>query len=766
TYAEITLPPEAHPHTHTFTIHPALLDAALHANLFHERDSQADASGPRLPFAWSGVTVHATGATALRVRVTSHGSDEASVLATDATGAPVISIRSLAARAVSAEQLAAADRSGDEAGALLRPVWNERAEGAAAGAPAGDWAVVGVAADESIAAAFGSDVPVFADLDSLRAAPGPAPETVVLVCAADPADDREGGGTLGRMRTATTRVLEAVQGWLADPGFADSRLVVLTKGVTGPGPVRGAGVDLVHAPLAGLVRSAQAERPEARLLLLDWDGSASSYERLAGAATAEGAELALREGGLWEPRLVREQRGAAGSASATGLDPEGTVLITGGTGGLGAAVARHLVDRHGVRRLLLVSRRGGNAPGAEELRAELGASGAEVRVVACDVADRAALEKLLGEVPAAHPLTAVVHTAGVADNGLIETQTAQSLDAVLRPKADAAWHLHELTQNQELAAFVLFSSTAGLFVGAGQANYAASNVFLDALARHRVAEGLPGLSLAWGLWSETSGMGGELVEADLERMRRMGLRPLDTGAALDLLDASLALDGPVLVPVGVETSVIGSSDGGSVPALLRTLVRTPMRRASSAVAQAPAAAEALSERLSALDDADRNLHLLDLVRENAAAVLGHYSGELLDPERPFKDVGFDSLAAVDLRNLLNVATGLRLPATLVFDFPTPASLAAHLAGELVPTLSSGQSLGAEIDRLESALLASPLSDGGPEDDYTEVTGRLETLLRTWRDRHGSVLGTGVRTDFESATDDELFAALDGEVGLP
>ncbi|CAL9568010.1 Narbonolide_10-deoxymethynolide synthase PikA1, modules 1 and 2 [Streptomyces sp. enrichment culture] len=757
-YAEVTLPDQAHHDADAFGLHPALLDAALHANLFAEGDSRADAVGPRLPFAWSGVTAHAAGATALRVRVTSRGPDEASVLAADATGVPVMSIRSLAARAVGAEQLTAGG-TGDGTDVLLRPTWSERAQWPAAEEPAGDWALIGTDADAGIAAAFGDNVPVYADLTALSALAGPAPDHVVLVCAAGSADDGA-DGLLDRMRAATTRVLETVQGWLADPRFADSRLTVLTRGVTGPEPARGAVVDLARAPLAGLVRSAQSERLEARILLLDWDGTTSSQERLRAAATATGTELALRDGALWEPRLVEERQAPAGSLHAARLDPRGTVLITGGTGGLGAAVARHLADRHGVRHLLLVSRRGENAPGAAELRSELAASGARARLVACDVADRAAVEKLLGEIPADRPLTAVVHTAGVADNGLIGTQTARSLDTVMRPKADAAWHLHELTRHQDLAAFVLFSSAAGYLLGAGQANYSASNVFLDALARHRRAEGLPGLSLAWGLWSETSGMAGELGEADLRRMRRMGLRPLVTGSALDLLDASLAVDAPVLVPVGVDMTVIGSP-GGPVPALLRTLVRTPVRRAAPAPAPASAA-----EALSMMEATDRTLRLLDLVRENAAAVLGHYSGELIEPGKPFKDVGFDSLAAVDLRNLLNAATGLRLPATLVFDFPTPAALAAHLATELAPALSQGQPLFAEIDRLESALLASPPSDDGHEPDHAAVTARLETLLRKWRDRHGPALSAGVRPDFESATDDELFAALDGEVGLP
>ncbi|PJJ06169.1 acyl transferase domain-containing protein [Streptomyces sp. 2333.5] len=774
TYAEITLPRESQHDAAAFTLHPALLDAALHANLFHEADDQGSAEGPRLPFAWSGVTVHATGATSLRVRVTSHRPDEASVLVTDSAGTPVMAIRSLAARAVSAEQLAVA---GSEDDALLRPGWNERAgwspveveEPRGDSSVAASWAVVGVEEDTRLTGALGADVPVFPDLAALTAAAGPVPDVVALAC-----DDPESGSDadlLDRVRTALTRVLATVQDWLAEPRFADSRLVILTSGAAGPDSAPGTVVDMVSAPLWGLVRSAQAEHP-GRLLLLDWDGTPASGRRLRAAVAAadDGSELALREGRLWTPRLVREQPSAASEAAdAVGggqWDPEGTVLITGGTGGLGAAVARHLVTRHGARRLLLVSRRGEQAPGALALQQELAELGAEALPVACDVADRTSLEKLLAEIPAGHPLSAVIHTAGVTENGLIETQTPHRIDAVLRPKADAAWHLHELTQHQPLAAFVLFSSTAGLFVGAGQANYAAANVFLDALARHRTAQGLPALSLAWGLWGDTHGMAGQLAEADLERMRRMGMRPLPTARALALLDAAMAVDdASVLVPVGLETAAL-RAQGGTVPALLRTLVRTPMRRAVSASAAPTAGADALSQRLAGLPESDRAVILLDLVRNNTAAVLGHGSGELVDPDRAFKDIGFDSLAAVDLRNLLNAATGLRLPATLVFDFPAPAVLAAHLAAELVPDLSSGQSLIDQIDRLESVLLSSPADADDRDEEHTEVAARLEVLVRKWRDRRGTAADAEAPADYESATDDELFAALDGELGLP
>ncbi|MGW1077331.1 SDR family NAD(P)-dependent oxidoreductase [Streptomyces sp. NPDC002537] len=765
TYAEVALPPESQHDAVAYTLHPALLDAALHANLFHEADGQDSAEGPRLPFAWSGVTVYATGAASLRVRVRSHSPDEASVLVADSTGAPVLAIRSLAARAVDAERLAVA---GSDDAALLRPGWSERVERFPfedprnASEEAARWAVVGAGADPRLTGVLGTDTPVFPDLTALAATPGAVPDVVVLSCHAPESD---GAADLpARVRTVLTHVLTTVQDWLAEPRFADSRLLVLTSGAAGPDAAPGTATDMVCAPLWGLVRAAQAEHP-GRLLLVDWDGTPASGRRLRAAVATEGDELALRDGAVWTPWLVREaQDAASGTVGAGPWDPEGTVLITGGTGGLGAAVARHLVARHGVRRLLLVSRRGEQAPGARELRRELAGLGAEALVAACDVADRAALEKLLADIPAGHPLNAVIHTAGLAENGLIETQTARHVDTVLRPKADAAWHLHELTQRQPLAAFVLFSSTAGLVVGAGQASYAAANVFLDVLARHRREQGLPALSLAWGLWGE-HGMGGQLAEADLERLRRMGMRPLPTGRALALLDSAMAADAPVLVPIGLETAAL-SARGGTVPALLRTLVRTPPRRAvPSATADPSAGADALARRLAGLAESDRDLILLDLVRNNTAAVLGHGSGELVDPGRAFKDVGFDSMAAVDLRNLLNAATGLRLSATLVFDFPTPASLVAHLATELASDQQSEQSLIDRIDRLESALLSSPTGDDAHDREHAEVAARLEALVRRWRDRRGTASHTDAHADYGSATDDELFAVLDGETGL-
>nr|WP_051791384.1 type I polyketide synthase [Amycolatopsis jejuensis] len=362
-------------------------------------------------------------------------------------------------------------------------------------------------------------------------------------------------------------------------------------------------------------------------------------------------------------------------------DPGGTVLITGGTGVLGGQLARHLVAERGVRHLLLASRRGPDAPGAPELAAELAAGGAQVTIAACDTADRTAVADLLASIPPAHPLTAVVHTAGVLDDGVLASLTPDRLSAVLRPKVDAAWHLHELTEGRPLAAFILFSSVSGVTGAPGQANYAAANAFLDALAQHRRAHGLPATSLAWGLWEQASEMTGALTGNDVKRIASAGLPPIGTRQGLAMFDAAIESDEPLIVPLRVGAAGLGNRS--EVPPLLRGLVRTTRRAAAAAVTTAT-----LQDRLRGLNAADREDTVLALVMDYAAMLLGHRDAAALDPERAFLEAGFDSLIAVELRNKLAETVGLRLPSTVVFDHKTPAQLAKWLLGEIDGSLDA------------------------------------------------------------------------------
>ncbi|MGY5138942.1 SDR family NAD(P)-dependent oxidoreductase, partial [Streptomyces nigrescens] len=365
------------------------------------------------------------------------------------------------------------------------------------------------------------------------------------------------------------------------------------------------------------------------------------------------------------------------------LDAEGTVLITGGTGGLGALVARHLVAEHGIRHLLLASRRGPQAPGVDALVEELAGLGAEVEVVACDVSDREALSGLLDSVPKQHPLTAVVHTAGVLDDGTLSSLTPARMDAVLAPKADALLLLDELTREEDLAEFVVFSSVAGTFGSAGQGNYAAANAFVDALVHRRSGSGFPARSLAWGAWAPGAGMTGELSEADLQRMARGGITPFTEERGVEAFDAARHTAVPVVVPVQLNHTMLREQHAaGVLPPLMRGLLGRSTRRTavSSSVEMTPA--DALRSRLAPLSQDERRTAVLELVRTQAALVLGHPGPEAIEPTRDFRGLGVDSLTAVELRNHLQAATGLAMPATLVFDYPTPLRVARHLEGEL------------------------------------------------------------------------------------
>ncbi|MER6692255.1 SDR family NAD(P)-dependent oxidoreductase [Streptomyces minutiscleroticus] len=441
-------------------------------------------------------------------------------------------------------------------------------------------------------------------------------------------------------------------------------------------------------------------------------------------------------------------------------DPQGTVLITGGTGGLGLRVARHLVADRGMRRLLLLSRRGTDAPGAAQACAELAALGAEVQVHAADVTDPATVTEVLASVPAAHPLTAVVHAAGVIDDGVIGTLTPERLATVLRPKADAAWALHEATRDLDLAGFVLFSSAAGVLGAPGQGNYAAANAFLDALAQHRRATGLPAVSLAWGLWQESSELTAGLTDADVRRMERAGLGLLPTRQGLGLFDVATTTETAAsLVAAPLDLRTLRSRAGQ--PGFPPLLNRLAGKQDSPGTGQAPA----LPAELAGLSEADRRIRLLATVRRLAAAVLGYGSSGAVAPDQAFTALGLDSLGAVELRARLTEATGLTLPATLVFDFPTPAALADRLL-ELVEPAEVVSPVHTEIDKLGELLSAQEPDDA----ERRRITARLEALLWRWTDGHEHTAAQRSPGDdfddvFEGDSDDDIFALVDRELGM-
>ncbi|MGW1538519.1 SDR family NAD(P)-dependent oxidoreductase, partial [Streptomyces aureus] len=635
-YAEVVLPDRAGGQADAYGLHPALLDAVLHA-----ASLTGDTDRSVLPFAWEGVTLHASAASALRVILTGSPADGVTIAAADTAGNLVATVDSLVFREVAADQV------GPGTDALYRIDWSTRVR-------SGDEPVTAVVLGDDPQGVAGrlrsAGVTVSATVD--LASLGDAPDAVVVPLAAD-------GDVLTATHDLAARVLSLLQRWIASDVSSDgTRLVFVIDGA-----------DPATAAPWGLVRSAQTENP-GRFVLVDADHGPLP---LGAVLATDEPQVRVRDGEVRAARLAR----LTAPATRTNWDADGTVLITGGTGGLGASLARHLVAEHGVRHLLLLSRRGPDAEGAPELVADLTGLGATATVLACDVTDREALAAALATVAAQHPLRAVVHAAGVLDDGVIDSLTPERLATVLRVKADAAWHLHELTT--DLDAFVLFSSVAGILGAAGQGNYAAGNAFLDALAAHRRAHGLPALSLAWGAWAPGTGMTAGLTDADRARLAREGVPPLTVEQGMALFDAALSVpDEAVVSPVLLDLAAVRAR--GQVPALLRGLVR---RRSRRIAAHGGEVAEGLAHRLTALPEADRTEVVLDLVRGRVAAVLGYDASASVDPARSFQELGMDSLTAVELRNGMAAVTGLRLPATLVFDYPTSAGLAAYLVGELL-----------------------------------------------------------------------------------
>ncbi|WP_405792567.1 type I polyketide synthase [Streptomyces sp. NBC_01506] len=705
-FVEVEMPAEADADPRAYGMHPALLDAVLQAVPY------AGVGTPgitRVPFSWSGVVLNATGASRLRARIRNLGDATAEVTAVDPAGRPVMRVRSLTLRAPSA---APAGVPGQ--GTLLKLDWiplaetETETETATATATATEPAA---AADSSRAVPAGCVVlgrdrweigAGVASADELTGA-----ETAVLLPVCDLLDDAGADRTPRSPHALAARALELMQRWLADTKLAGVPLIVLTEDAV-------TGGDLAAAAVWGMVRSAQSEHPD-RFILADLQGEHSGPLPVARllAARDEG-QFVIRDGEVRAGRFARVTA-ASGEPSAPEWDENGTVLITGGTGGIGALLARRLVTVRGVGHLHLASRRGPDAPGVAELRDELAGAGATVTVSACDVSDPDAVSALVASIPAAHPLTAVIHAAGTLDDGVLTSLTPDRLGAVLAPKADGAWHLHEATKSLDLAAFIMFSSIAGIMGSPGQAGYAAANLVLDALAYRRSADGLPGQSIAWPAWEIADGMAGSATEVT-RRLAATAGQSLGPDQALALFDAAVATGGAFLVPQGRP---VGPGQApGALPPLFRGLVKG-VRRQATAAGEAEAAT--LKQRLAAMDPEQQTQAVLELVYAESAAVLGMAGVSEPDRAKQFMELGFDSLTSVELRNRLSTATGLQLPATLVFDAGTPTALADQLRAGLSTTSAPAVGVEPESDSLESMFLDA-LASGGKD-------GEIRTMIK-------------------------------------
>ncbi|WP_051341809.1 type I polyketide synthase [Pseudonocardia spinosispora] len=765
-FAEVALPSDhaATSDAGRFGIHPALLDASLHAaGLLTDLDPSADEpGGVRLPFAWTGVSVRAAGAATLRVRLSRDGAGNLVVDATDPTGSPVVSVESLALRPIAPGALR--DAGGGPRDALFGVEWLPVA--GPSEPPTDRWALIGpdlfgVAAPDS---SFGAAVAAYPDLVALTEAVEagqPVPDLVLVEITGVPVDGPLPYPSVAeRSRLIAGRTLRLVQDWFTVAALSGARLVIVTRGAVAARPGEPV-TDLASASVWGLVRSAQSEEPD-RLVLVDLpaDEGAPAIGHLASAVASDEPELAIRCDVAHGRRLTRPvpQPDRAADDPPRANRPAGTVLVTGGTGMLGALVARHLAETGRAGRLTLVSRSGPVAEGAVLLAADCARAGADVRITAADAADRPALAEVLTRCGA--PLTSVVHTAGVLDDGVIASLTTDRIDAVMRPKADAAWNLHELTRDLELDSFVLFSAGAATFGAPGQGNYAAGNAFLDSLAAHRRADGLPAVSLAWGLWAGASAMTGHLSAEDRRRARSGVMAEITAADGMAMLDLALSRDEALLVPARLNVAALRAqvARGDRLAAVWRGLAGDPPRSASAAAGSD--AARLLRQQLNTVAESDRDRILMNLVRTHAAAVLGHSSLDAVGPGRAFKELGFDSLTALELRNRLNTATGLKLPATLAFDYPTPAVLVEFLTRETgYEKADSGTAALDEFGKLEKLV-----REIGPGDSArTVLAARARALLLTLETDHGTTAGDEADSDLDAATADNIFDLLDSEL---
>ena len=604
-FAEVLLAKEWRSQDQGFRLHPALFDAALHALVLASPREATEDAGIRLPFALKDVRLFAADVHKVRVRLRRTDDGDLSLDLFSPHGAPVARAGSVVTKAA---PLGGA--SGASAGSLY----------------AIEWTAIGPSRGGTTAAA-----------------------DAVVRCEGE----SSGPNTVAAVHTATSAALNVLQNWIADESHQGGRLVLVTRNATAADP------DLAAAAVWGLARTAQMEHPD-RVVLIDLDGSTASEEALPAAMASGEPQLALRGGATLVPRFVRREGDSGGA-----IDTSGTVLITGGTGSLGSLLAGHLATAHGARNLLLVSRSGMAADRLAELRAGL-PDDTRVQVVACDVADEAALARLSGE--AQPPLSAIVHAAGVLDDGVLGALTPDRVATVFRPKVDAAWHLHELAERAGITSFVLFSSITGQVGSPGQGSYAAANSFLDALARYRTARGMPALSLAWGPWGHGTGMAADLIDTG-------PLTPLSAEDSLALFDSALGAGTDVLAPILVNRRKLGPSRM-PVPAVLQAMVRTT--RSGGTASDTVTGPSAWRARLARLPVNERLAEMTTLVRSEAADILGYSEASAMPSGQTFGSLGFDSLGSITFRNRLNAATGLRLPTTIAFDVPTLEKLGAYL----------------------------------------------------------------------------------------
>ncbi|MGW0517507.1 SDR family NAD(P)-dependent oxidoreductase [Crossiella sp. NPDC003009] len=733
-FAEVQLAEQHAKNAGRFGLHPALLDAALRASGLVGGGEPGE---QRLPFAWNDVQLHAAGASAARVHLKVTGPDTLAITLTDTSGAPVAAIGSLMMRTIDPAQLQAAG-SGLGQDVLFELTWRELTTTGGANSAV-------VLGDGPLADAFvrgGAPAEPSGSLDTLlEGRGGHAPEFVLLPVT---------GGTgelAAAARQAVHRTLNVIKEFLADERFAETKLAVVTSHAIGfDGDDLGG---IAEAGVWGLVRTAQSEHP-GRFVLSDVDSAESSAAALLTALGSGEAQLVVREGAVSVPRLAR----VAAAEPAWQWPTEGTVLITGATGKLGGELARHLVE-HGARDLLLASLRGPAAPGARELVAQLTELGARIRLVACDTADRTAVAELLTGLDG--PLTGVVHVAGVVGDNLLPNLTAEQVDQVMRVKADSAVVLDELTREHPLTAFVCYSSVAGLTGGPGQGPYSAANAFLDALAHRRRALGLPGVSVAWGLWGGEGGMGGRLEAAEWSRLRRSGVVPIAPEQRTAMLNAVTHVAAPLVVAAPIDLRAV---DRDAVPPLLRGLVRGTAAGAAPATGGGAAHGAELTARLRGLSEKEQETLLADLVATECAHLLGYGSGAELDRLRGFVDLGMTSLNGVELRNVLGARTGLRLPAALIFDYANILELARYLRGQLVDSAGEGAAL-SELARLEAAVAGGELT----EESRTKLVNGLAQLLWTLQDGRTEPGADQHEVGLAEASDDEMFALIDEELGL-